>query len=128
MGSCVSEHAKDAHHFVDWASVKHIWPGKPAASTHDPRGHKHPYSATNKRERATTFIQFYIEQICSLIKKRLQITANVTDKGIHSDGFQKLCVTFNKLLVIKNIAVLNLFLFAIRKANGFDGVILIIPG
>ena len=83
MGSCVSEHAKDADHFVDWASVKHIGQENHLLPrTIQARGHKHAYSATNKKERATIFIQFYIEQICSRIIKRLQITANVTDKGI----------------------------------------------
>ena len=44
------------------------------------------------------------ETICSLVKTRLQITANITD------GFQKLRVTFKSLWVLKNIC----FLYCIR--------------
>ena len=40
-----------------------------------------------------------VKQFCSLIKTRLQITANVTD-----GGFRKLCVSFKNLLVVKNIS------------------------
>ena len=55
--------------------------------------------------RATTFPQF-MGNFCSLIKTRLRIAVNViyvNDKGIQMESVLKLCETFKKLLVFKNL-------------------------
>ena len=81
LKSAVSKHAKDAGHSIDWASVKIIGQENHLLS------HKiresisiHAYLVA---ENELAWSGLFKEQFCSLIKKRLQITATViTDEGI----------------------------------------------
>ena len=54
---------------------KNYWPGKPPALTHETRSHKHSYLAPCNEPWSGL-------PLCSLMKTRVWITANVTHKGI----------------------------------------------
>ena len=73
---------------TSWLVITWCQLGKPPAFTQDTRIRKQ-YILDNRKWtviRATTFPQF-MEQFCSLIKTRLQITANlISDEGIRMDS------------------------------------------